>query len=36
MLPAAIEIKYSAKVGEAVKDTAQVHEETNKVTLGVL
>lgn len=28
-----IEIKYSAKVGEAVKDTAQVHEETNKVTL---
>ena len=29
----AIEIKYSAKVGEAVKDTAQVHEETNKVTL---
>lgn len=30
---AALEIKYSAKVGEAVKDTAQVHEETNKVTL---
>ena len=29
----AIEIKYSAKVGEAVKDTAQVHEETNKITL---
>ena len=29
----AIEIKYSAKVGEAVKDTAQIHEETNKVTL---
>lgn len=29
----AIQIKYSAKVGEAVKDTAQVHEETNKVTL---
>ena len=29
----AIKIKYSAKVGEAVKDTAQVHEETNKVTL---
>lgn len=29
----ALEIKYSAKVGEAVKDTAQVHEETNKVTL---
>jgi len=28
-----IEIKYSAKVGEAVKDTAQVHKETNKVTL---
>ena len=28
-----IEIKYSAKVGEAVKETAQVHEETNKVTL---
>ena len=28
-----VEIKYSAKVGEAVKDTAQVHEETNKVTL---
>ena len=28
-----IEIKYSAKVGEAVKDNAQVHEETNKVTL---
>ena len=30
---AALEIKYSAKVGEAVKDTAQVHEETNKVKL---
>lgn len=30
---AALKIKYSAKVGEAVKDTAQVHEETNKVTL---
>ena len=29
----ALEIKYSAKVGEAVKDTAQVHEETNTVTL---
>lgn len=29
----AVEIKYSAKVGEAVKKTAQVHEETNKVTL---
>ena len=28
-----IEIKYSALVGEDVKDTAQVHEETNKVTL---
>ena len=28
-----LEIKYSAKVGEAVKDTAQIHEETNKVTL---
>lgn len=30
---AVVNIKYSAKVGEAVKDTAQVHEETNKVTL---
>lgn len=30
---AALDIKYSAKVGEAVKDTAQIHEETNKVTL---
>ena len=30
---AVIEIKYSAKVGEAVKATAQVHEETNEVTL---
>ncbi len=29
----AVEIKYSAKVGEAVKETAQVHEETNKITL---
>ncbi len=29
----ALEIKYSAMVGEAVKDTAQVHKETNKVTL---
>ena len=31
--PEAIEIKYSAKVGEEVMDIAQVHEETNKVTL---
>lgn len=31
--PAAIEIKYSAKVGDAVKANAQVHEETNTVTL---
>ena|GEM_PF-3239657 len=30
---ASLEIKYSAKVGEDVKDTAQIHEETNKVTL---
>lgn len=30
---AALDIKYSAKVGEAVKDTAQVHGETNTVTL---
>lgn len=30
---AVLEIKYSALVGEAVKDTAQVHEELNKVTL---
>ena len=30
---AAVNIKYSAKVGEAVKDTAQIHQETNKVTL---
>lgn len=30
---AALEIKYSVLVGEAVKDTAQVHEETNTVTL---
>ncbi len=30
---AALKIKYSAEVGEAVKDTAQVHEETNTVTL---
>lgn len=30
---AAVEIKYSAKVGEQVIDTAQVHEETNTVTL---
>lgn len=29
----AVEIKYSAKVGEAVKDNAQVHEEDNTVTL---
>lgn len=29
----AVEIKYSALVGEAVKDTAQVHKEDNKVTL---
>lgn len=29
----ALDIKYTAKVGEAVKDTAQIHEETNKVTL---
>ena len=29
----ALEIKYSVLVGEAVLDTAQVHEETNKVTL---
>lgn len=29
----AVEIKYSALVGEAVKDTAQVHEESNTVTL---
>ena len=29
----AVEIKYSAIVGEAVKDTAQVHKEDNKVTL---
>jgi fimbrial isopeptide formation D2 family protein/LPXTG-motif cell wall-anchored protein len=28
-----VEIKYSALVGEAVKDTAQIHEETNTVTL---
>ena len=28
-----VEIKYSALVGEGVKDTAQVHEETNTVTL---
>jgi fimbrial isopeptide formation D2 family protein/LPXTG-motif cell wall-anchored protein len=28
-----LEIKYSAKVGEAVRDTAQVHEESNTVTL---
>lgn len=30
---AALEIKYSAKVGEAVKDTAQVHKEDNTVTV---
>ena len=30
---AALEIKYSAKVGDAVKASAQIHEETNKVTL---
>ena len=30
---AAVAIKYTALVGERVKDTAQVHEETNKVTL---
>ncbi len=30
---ASVDIKYSAKVGEAVMDTAQVHEETNTVTL---
>lgn len=30
---AALEIKYSAIVGEDVKDAAQVHEETNKVTV---
>jgi fimbrial isopeptide formation D2 family protein/LPXTG-motif cell wall-anchored protein len=30
---AVLEITYSALVGEGVKDTAQVHEETNKVTL---
>ena len=30
---AAVTITYSALVGEAVKDTAQIHEETNKVTL---
>ena len=29
----AIEIKYSAIVGEDVKDAVQVHEETNKVTV---
>jgi len=29
----AVSIKYSAKVGEAVKDTAQIHEETNTVTV---
>ena len=29
----AVEIKYSAKVGQQVMDTAQVHEETNTVTL---
>lgn len=29
----AVEIKYSALVGDAVKETAQVHEETNTVTL---
>lgn len=29
----AVNIKYSALVGEAVKDTAQVHKEDNKVTL---
>ena len=29
----AVEIKYSALVGEAVKENAQVHEETNTVTL---
>ena len=28
-----LEIKYSAKVGEAVKDSAQVHKEDNTVTL---
>jgi fimbrial isopeptide formation D2 family protein/LPXTG-motif cell wall-anchored protein len=28
-----IRITYSARVGEDVKDAAQVHEETNKVTL---
>lgn len=30
---AVLEIKYSAKVGEAVKDAKQVHEETNTATL---
>lgn len=30
---AVLEIKYSAKVGEAVKDTAQIHQETNTVTV---
>ena len=30
---ATVEIKYTALVGEEVKDTAQVHEETNTVTL---
>ena len=29
----ALDIKYSALVGEAVKEEAQVHEETNTVTL---
>lgn len=29
----AVEIKYSAIVGEAVKEAAQVHKEDNKVTL---
>ncbi len=30
---AAVDIKYSALVGDAVQANAQVHEETNKVTL---
>ena len=30
---AVVEIKYSALVGDAVKESAQVHEETNTVTL---
>ena len=31
--PAVVDITYSAKVGDAVKASAQIHEETNKVTL---